>query len=84
VIPYPRSAETAITYYEHIGVYAFKKEALLAFTNWAMTPLEAAEKIECLRYLENGVPIKMVTTNYMGVEIDTPEDLEKAAKLLQQ
>jgi CMP-2-keto-3-deoxyoctulosonic acid synthetase len=49
-----------------------------------MTPLEAAEKIECLRYLENGVPIKMVTTNYMGVEIDTPEDLEKAAKLLQQ
>jgi 3-deoxy-manno-octulosonate cytidylyltransferase (CMP-KDO synthetase) len=84
VIPYPRSTETAITYYEHIGVYAFKKEALLAFTNWAMTPLEAAEKIECLRYLENGVPIKMVTTNYMGVEIDTPEDLEKAAKLLQQ
>ena len=84
VIPYPRSAETAITYYEHIGVYAFKKEALLAFTNWAMTPLEAAEKIECLRYLENGVPIKMVTTNYMGVEIDTPQDLEKAAKLLQQ
>jgi len=83
VIPYPRSTETAITYYEHIGVYAFKKEALLAFTNWEMTPLEAAEKIECLRYLENGVPIKMVTTNYMGVEIDTPEDLEKAAKLLQ-
>ena len=84
VIPYPRSTESPITYYEHIGVYAFKKEALLAFTNWEMTPLEAAEKIECLRYLENGVPIKMVTTNYMGVEIDTPEDLEKAAKLLQQ
>ena len=84
VIPYPRSTESPITYYEHIGVYAFKKEALLAFANWEMTPLEAAEKIECLRYLENGVAIKMVTTNYMGVEIDTPEDLEKAAKLLQQ
>jgi 3-deoxy-D-manno-octulosonate cytidylyltransferase len=84
VIPYPRSTDAAIVYYEHIGVYAFKKEALLAFTNWEMTPLEAAEKIECLRYLENGVAIKMVTTNYMGVEIDTPEDLEKAAKLLQQ
>jgi 3-deoxy-D-manno-octulosonate cytidylyltransferase len=83
VIPYPRSTDSPITYYEHIGVYAFKKEALLAFTNWEMTPLEAAEKIECLRYLENGVAIKMVTTNYMGVEIDTPEDLEKAAKLLQ-
>ena len=84
VIPYPRSTESHITYYEHIGVYAFKKEALLAFTNWEMTPLEAEEKIECLRYLENGVAIKMVTTNYMGIEIDTPEDLEKAAKLLQQ
>ena len=83
VIPYPRSTDSPITYYEHIGVYAFKKEALLAFTNWEMTPLEAAEKIECLRYLENGVAIKMITTNYMGVEIDTPEDLEKAAKLLQ-
>ena len=43
---------------------------------------EAAEKIECLRYLENGIAIKMVVTEYMGVEIDTPEDLEKAAKLL--
>ena len=82
VIPYPRSKDNAIIYYEHIGVYAFKKQALLDFTNWPMSPLEAAEKIECLRYLENGVPIKMVVTEYMGVEIDTPEDLAKAAKLL--
>ncbi len=82
VIPYPRATDIAIIYYEHIGVYAFKKQALLNFTNWPMSPLEAAEKIECLRYLENGVPIKMVVTEYMGVEIDTPEDLIKAAKLL--
>ena len=82
VIPYPRNTAIAITYYEHIGVYAFKKQALLDFTNWPMSPLEAAEKIECLRYLENGVSIKMVVTSYMGVEIDTPEDLIKAAKLL--
>jgi 3-deoxy-manno-octulosonate cytidylyltransferase (CMP-KDO synthetase) len=82
VIPYPRSTETAITYYEHVGVYAFKKQALIDFTNWPMSPLEAAEKIECLRYLENGVSIKMAVTNYMGVEIDTPEDLIKAAALL--
>jgi 3-deoxy-manno-octulosonate cytidylyltransferase (CMP-KDO synthetase) len=82
VIPYPRNTEIAISYYEHIGVYAFKKQALLNFTNWPMSPLEAAEKIECLRYLENGVSIKMVVTSYMGVEIDTPEDLIKAAKLL--
>ena len=71
-----------ITYYEHIGVYAFRKQALIDFTNWPMTPLEAAEKIECLRYLENGVSIRMVVTEYMGVEIDTPEDLIKASKLL--
>ena len=82
VIPYPRSTESAITYYEHIGVYAFQKQALLNFTNWPMSPLEAAEKIECLRYLENGISIKMVVTEYMGVEIDTPADLIKAAKLL--
>jgi len=82
VIPYPRDKDIAIRYYEHIGVYAFRKQALLNFTNWPMTPLEAAEKIECLRYLEYGVPLKMVLAQYMGVEIDTPEDLIKAAKLL--
>ena len=82
VIPYPRATDISITYYEHIGVYAFKKQTLLNFTNWPMSPLEAAEKIESLRYLENGVPIRMVVTEYMGVEIDTPEDLIKAAKLL--
>ncbi len=82
VIPYPRNKETSITYYEHIGVYAFRKQALLNFTHWPITPLEAAEKIECLRYLENGIPLKMVITEYMGVEIDTPEDLLRAAKYL--
>jgi 3-deoxy-manno-octulosonate cytidylyltransferase (CMP-KDO synthetase) len=82
VIPYARNTEIAITYFEHIGVYAFKKQALLQFTQWPITPLEAAEKIECLRYLENGVSIKMVLTQYMGIEIDTPEDLVKAAQLL--
>ncbi len=82
VIPYPRSQDIHINYYEHIGVYAFRKQALLDFTSWPMTPLEAAEKIECLRYLENGVEIKMVIVDYMGVEIDTPEDLLRAAKYL--
>ncbi len=82
VIPYPRNSNAGITYYEHIGVYAFRKQALINFTNWPVTPLENAEKIECLRYLEYGVQIKMVVTNYMGVEIDTPEDLARAAELL--
>lgn len=82
VIPYPRDKNTAITYYEHIGVYAFRKQALLNFTQWPMTPLESVEKIECLRYLENGIPLRMIVVDYMGVEIDTPEDLQKASKLL--
>ncbi len=82
VIPYPRDKRVAPVYYEHIGVYAFRKQALMNFTSWEITPLEAAEKIECLRYLENGVKLKMVVTEYMGVEIDTPEDLERAAVFL--
>jgi 3-deoxy-manno-octulosonate cytidylyltransferase (CMP-KDO synthetase) len=82
IIPYPRNKSISIPYYEHIGVYAFRKQALLQFTQWPMSPLEDAEKIECLRYLENGIPIRMVITGYMGVEIDTPEDLAKAASLL--
>lgn len=82
VIPYHRDKLVSPVYYEHIGVYAFRKQALMNFTSWPMTPLEAAEKIECLRYLENGVALKMVVTQYMGVEIDTPEDLVRAAGLL--
>lgn len=82
VIPYPRDKNAPVTYYEHIGVYAFRKKALLDFTQWPMTPLEAAEKIECLRYLENGVPLRMIVVDYMGIEIDTPEDLQRAAKLI--
>lgn len=82
VIPYPREKNISIAYYEHIGVYAFRKKTLLDFTSWPITPLEAAEKIECLRYLENGVSLRMVITDYMGIEIDTPDDLRKAAGLL--
>ena len=82
VIPHPRNKEALIPYYEHIGVYAFRRQALLDFTRWPMTPLESVEKIECLRYLERGISIKMVLTEYMGVEIDTPEDLVRAEQLL--
>lgn len=82
VIPYPRNQEITTIWYEHIGVYAFRKKALMDFTTWPMTPLESAEKIECLRFLEHGVPMKMVVTNYMGVEIDTPEDLVRAEQYM--
>lgn len=81
-IPYPRNTEMDIPCYEHKGVYAFRKAALLQFTTWEMTPLELAEKIECLRYLENGVALRMVKVHNMGVEIDTPDDLERAKKLM--
>ena len=78
IIPFPRDQSADITYYEHIGVYAFRKKALLNFTRWPVSPLESVEKIECLRYLEHGIPLKMALTEYMGIEIDTPEDLKLA------
>lgn len=77
-IPFYREKSTQQVYYEHVGIYAFRKNILLQFTKWNMTPLETAEKIECLRYLENGIKLKMVTTTHTGVKIDVPEDLEKA------
>jgi 3-deoxy-manno-octulosonate cytidylyltransferase (CMP-KDO synthetase) len=82
VLPFPRDKNIPVVYYEHIGVYAFSKQALMNFTTWPVSHFEAIEKIECLRYLENGIPLRMVVVDYMGVEIDTPDDLEKAAELL--
>ncbi|MCZ2458387.1 MAG: 3-deoxy-manno-octulosonate cytidylyltransferase [Chitinophagales bacterium] len=81
-IPYPREKIIPITYYRHIGVYAFRKKPLVEFSKWKITPLEAAEKIECLRFLENGIPLRMAITDHAGVAIDTPEDLKKAIDLL--
>ena len=81
VIPYPRAENVGVKYYKHKGVYAFRKEAILDFYKLPMKPLEASEKLEQLRYLEYGKRIKMVETDVQGVEIDTPEDLERAKKL---
>ncbi|TCK69109.1 3-deoxy-manno-octulosonate cytidylyltransferase (CMP-KDO synthetase) [Winogradskyella wandonensis] len=80
-IPYPRDKSITSRYFKHKGIYAFRKQALLDFTVLPMQFLEATEKIECIRYLEYGKRIKMVETNVQGVEIDTPEDLERAKKL---
>lgn len=82
VIPYPRDKDAGVKYYRHIGIYAFRKHALLDFYNLPMQTLEASEKLEQLRYLEYGKKIKMVETNHAGIGIDTPEDLEKARKML--
>ncbi len=82
VIPYPRNNDAAITHYEHVGIYGFTKKGLLQFTKWPLTPLEDAEKIECLRFLEHGIPLKMTVVDFEGVGIDTPEDLKRAASFL--
>ena len=80
-IPFLRDKTVAVKYYKHKGVYAFRKQAILDFYRLPMQVLEASEKLEQLRYLEYGKRIKMVETNVQGIEIDTPEDLERAKKL---
>ena len=82
VIPYPREQNVGVRYMQHIGVYAFRKQALLDFYSLPMKSLEASEKLEQLRYLEFGKRIKMVETAHVGIGIDTPEDLEKARAML--
>lgn len=81
-VPYPRETNSGVTYFKHIGVYAFRKRALMDFYRLPMLELEATEKIECIRYLEYGKNIMMVETDFKGIGIDTPEDLEKARNLI--
>ncbi|MFD0762445.1 3-deoxy-manno-octulosonate cytidylyltransferase [Lutibacter aestuarii] len=76
-IPFPRD-KTKANYFKHIGIYAFTKQALLKFTTLPINQLEAAEKLENLRFLANGLKVKMVETSKVAIGIDTPEDLEKA------
>lgn len=77
-IPYKRNLRSSLPIYKHIGVYGYRKKSLLDFTTWSMGVLEQTEMLEQLRYLENGVQIKMVETSSISIGIDTPEDLEKA------
>jgi 3-deoxy-alpha-D-manno-octulosonate 8-oxidase len=81
-IPYPRDKNAAVQYYKHKGIYAFRKKALLEFYKLPMRPMEAVEKIECIRFLEYGKNIKMAISNTQSIEIDTPEDLIRANKVL--
>ncbi len=82
VIPFPREENVGVRYMKHIGIYAFRKQALLDFYKLPMLSLEASEKLEQLRYLEYGKRIKMVETTHGSIGIDTPEDLEKARKII--
>ena len=82
VIPFRRDETIIPVYYEHIGVYAFRKEMLLQFTKWPAAYTEQLEKLEQLRYLENGVRLRMIETQEVSVKIDVPEDLVLAEKYL--
>ncbi len=79
-IPYPREKNSVI-YYQHIGIYAFRKDALLKFSQLPIGMLESTEKLENLRFITNGMKVKMLLTNQKSIGIDTPEDLVKANRL---
>ena len=81
-IPYQRDDNYLPEYFEHIGVYAFRKKALLQFTQWPAAKAEQAEKLEQLRYMENGIRIRMVETAHTSVKIDVPADLLLAERYL--
>ena len=81
VIPFAREKNAGVRYFQHIGIYAFRKQALMDFYSLPMKSLEASEKLEQLRYLEFGKRIKMVETNHVGMGIDTEDDLFRARAL---
>ena len=83
-IPFVRDENSNQQFYKHIGVYAFKKESLLAFTQLPISQLERTEKLENLRMLENAMNVYMAVVNEVGISIDTPEDFELAKKYLTQ
>ena len=81
VIPFAREKNVGVRYFQHIGIYAFRKQALMDFYSLPMKSLEASEKLEQLRYLEFGKRIKMVETTHVGIGIDTENDLIRAREL---
>ena len=68
-------------FYQHVGIYAYKAEVLRRIAALPPSKLEMAESLEQLRWLENGLPIRMAVTNLMNVSIDTPSDLDKVERL---
>ena len=89
VVPYLRGVERSEwlkchTFYKHIGIYAFRAEVLNEVTALEQTPLEKAESLEQLRWLESGYKIKVGITDIETIGIDTPEDLERAELFLRR
>lgn len=85
-IPHVRDAVDAsgARYLQHLGLYAYRRDRLLAFAGLPQTPLEKLEKLEQLRALENGWIIRVIETDYAGIGVDVPADLEVVQKLLEQ
>ncbi len=82
-IPYERNTGIA-TFYGHLGIYGYKREALIKMTSLPQTPLEKTESLEQLRALENGMKIKTSVVDFVPVGIDTKEDLEKFKQIISQ
>jgi 3-deoxy-manno-octulosonate cytidylyltransferase (CMP-KDO synthetase) len=82
-IPFDRDA-TQPRYFKHLGLYAYRKPALDQFVSWRESPLEKIERLEQLRFLENGIPIHVGETPFDSVGVDTEEDLQRAAEILRR
>ena len=82
-IPYVREGTARPPYYKHIGLYVYRRNFLLGYSALPVGPLEQAERLEQLRALENGYSIRVVETDYESIGVDTPEDLERVAQLLE-
>jgi len=74
-IPCDRDRTATVVYWKHVGLYAYRQEALETFHRFAPSPLETAERLEQLRFLENGIPIHVVETSEPTIGVDTEEDL---------
>jgi 3-deoxy-manno-octulosonate cytidylyltransferase (CMP-KDO synthetase) len=85
-LPIPSVREHAtdsLTRYKHIGLYVYRREFLLSYSDLPVGPLEQAERLEQLRALENGFPIRVAETEYESLGVDTPEDYERVSKLFE-
>ena len=79
-IPYLRGGES-LTRFKHIGLYVYRRDFLLSYSDLPVGPLEKAERLEQLRALENGYSIRVAETEYESIGVDTPEDFERVTKL---
>jgi 3-deoxy-manno-octulosonate cytidylyltransferase (CMP-KDO synthetase) len=80
-IPFERDGERG-RHFKHIGLYVYRRNFLLDYSNLPVGPLERAERLEQLRALENGYKIRVVETEYESLGVDTPDDLERVSRLM--